>query len=327
MKKIFLTILTLTFVIINFQLGLINANALSTILIPLDTFSNYSAVKLGLIGTIDSDFNVNSGNVDVKIPGTFKLYPNQSSNMVDLNGFVPGELRSNPLAINAGDILTLSFDYGGNFYTDNVNHTALVSLDSFSQTITATPGTVNLTNFSKTFTATGTSNNYLNFLSSSPSNEGVVITNISLSKVSSNSTSSSSSNSSISSVSSSSISSSTISSVSSSSSCTILNNLEVVVTCSSSSSSQAVTGGGAITIGGVNSQSLSSISNQTLSSSSNVQSERKGVLGFSTTREEQASVTTNTTNPTKIKILASSELKTAVDSAKGMTVRTGGSDN
>jgi hypothetical protein len=88
--------------------------------------------------------------------------------------------------------------------------------------------------------------------------------------------------------------------------------------------------GGSITIGGSNSQSSSSVSSQ-LSSSSVISASPQlrdvGVLGFTTTAQEQSTTSKTTIDPNKTTILVSSELRSLIDTAKGQTTRTGGSDN
>jgi hypothetical protein len=185
MKKQIITLLatSLALVTLSTQFGSINASALTTTLIPLDNFSSVSlCTKLEISGVVDSNFNsVGAGNVDCVAAPDYGF--STTTSVIDLNGSTKGELKSNLLSFETTDTLTLSFDYGGNFFGSTNDKTATVSVGSLSVPLIVKSDTKGkLASFTKTFKA-GSGAKNLDFLSTNDGAEGVLITNVTLTKV------------------------------------------------------------------------------------------------------------------------------------------------
>jgi hypothetical protein len=289
MKKLIQAILatSLAFLTFGLQFSSINAQAVTTTLIS----ENFSSGRLG------TNFNLLSGSIDLVGPNTqFTGYPNA----VDLNGESAGSIESQNFPVLAGDVVTLTFGLGGNFaeacnsnygQLDDNDKPKKFELDESDRTASVTFGGITQKINSST---PGT---VINIPFEFP------ITESGTSKLTF-----------------------TSSKLVGDPRCGVLIT-DIILTKISPDPT-----GGSITIGGSNAQSSVSVSSQSsilISSSSTVssQSESKGVLGFTTTAQEQGIVSKNTIDPTKTTILVSAELKSIIDSAKGGTTRTGGSDN
>jgi hypothetical protein len=151
---------------------------------------NFDSLTTGLAYTTPvGAFNVTSGDVDVIGASYIDIYPG-NGNYIDLDGDHPSTITSSSIFnFQAGDTVTLSFDYGANLF----GKSATVSLGSlFSDTIT---GNYNggftttfvggsLTNYSTTFTAASAFSGALSFASNSldpNSNGGIILDNVRLS--------------------------------------------------------------------------------------------------------------------------------------------------
>jgi hypothetical protein len=129
-------------------------------------------------GTLDSSFTITSGSVDL-IGGvsTNDFYPG-NGNYIDLNGLNPGTIASSIFNFNAGDVVTLSFDYGAN----GSNRSADISLGSFNfSPLTGVNQGAQFQSFTQTFTVSSAFSGALNFTASNPGTGGVVLDNIVLS--------------------------------------------------------------------------------------------------------------------------------------------------
>ncbi len=146
---------------------------------------NFNAVpqSINKTGAIDSLFNVSSGNVDViGTGGLFDFYPG-NGNYIDLNGSTAGGITSaSTFAFKAGDVVTLSFNYGANAGTAANPRFATVSLGSylsnqFSEFYTA-PGVFKSQSYQFTVGSAGSAQ--LSFLSNStvPAANGIIIDNV-----------------------------------------------------------------------------------------------------------------------------------------------------
>jgi hypothetical protein len=289
MKKLFLAILatSLTFTTLGLQFNSINAQAVTTTLIS----ENFSSGSLG------TNFNLLSGSIDLVGPNTqFVDYPSA----VDLNGGSAGSIESQNFPVLAGDVVTLTFGLDGNFAgacnlnyeqkNDNGESKEFI-IDESDRTASVTFGGVTQKINSST------PGMLINVSFEFP------ITESGTSKLTFASTK-----------------------LGGDTRCGVLIT-DIVLTKISPEPS-----GGSITITASNTQSSVSVSSQSesiisSSSATSSQSENKGVLGFTTTAQEQGSSSKATIDPTKTTILVSSELKSLIDSAKGGTTRTGGSDN
>jgi hypothetical protein len=290
--SIILTVVLATATLIS-QFSTINAKASSELLLNEDfsTASGYDPnEQLGGIFT--------GSGVDVVKP--IDGYGFDSKSVVDLNGSGPGKIESiKKFSVNPGDTATLSFRYGGNFATAcDLNYNQLnydgskkpLEFDESERTATILFGSVVLKKLTSSKPGTLIADSLTILSTEEPASLIFESTKL-------------------------------------------LGDPRcgVLITDILLTVDRYVPNGGTITIGG-NTQSLSSISSSSTqvsssSSSSSQQIESKGVLGFTTTAQEQVSSSANKIDPTITKILVSSELKTIIDSAKGKTVRTGGSDN
>jgi hypothetical protein len=130
-------------------------------------------------------FTVTSGDVDVVGPtgaplsDTVLYGGNGYGNYIDLNGSQAGTIKSNTFTFNAGDVVTLSFDYGAN----GNGRSADISLGSFNFNLTGVDQGSTFQNFTQTFTVGSTFSDALTFASTNLGTGGVVLDNIKLDAV------------------------------------------------------------------------------------------------------------------------------------------------
>ncbi len=142
--------------------------------------------NLNVTGALGSNFTVTGGDVDV-IGTNYDFYPGQGyGNYIDLNGGSAGTITSSTFNFNAGDTLTLSFDYGQNPDTQSgtSQRTADVFFGNTLITSLSNPTGPTLTS-SGDFTFNAPTTGTLRFVSTNTGAAGIVLDNIKLTSTSS----------------------------------------------------------------------------------------------------------------------------------------------
>jgi hypothetical protein len=162
-------------------LGSSNASAVTLI---SENF-NSVAQSINKTGAIGSSFSVVNGNVDViGTGGLFNFYPD-NGNYIDLNGDTAGSIRSvDTFNFNAGDVVSLSFNYGANAGGAANPRFARVLLGTYLDDVfsdfnnNAVPGVFKSKSYNFTVATAGSAQ--LDFLSLStiPTANGVIIDDV-----------------------------------------------------------------------------------------------------------------------------------------------------
>lgn len=135
---------------------------------------DFNGAAPALNATSIPSFTVTAGNVDVIGDGTsFIFYPGNGQ-YIDLNGSIGATIESSAFSFNAGDTVTLSFDYGAN----GDNRSANVSLGSFFSTILNASQSTTFQNFTQTFTIGAPTSASLIFSAITTGASGIVLDNV-----------------------------------------------------------------------------------------------------------------------------------------------------